>query len=446
MKILIIGGVAGGMATAFKAKRENPDLDICVLEQEDYISFGACGLPYYTGDVFDEERRLFARRLEDAVKQGIQVLQRHRVDSVDFDKRLVQATDLVEDTKKTFSYDQLVIATGAQPIQPKISGVDSNHVYSITKPYVANILKEKIYDYENIAIIGGGFIGVEMAEQLSKYLHLNISLFHSRDRLLNRVYDREASKVIEEELKVHRVKIYLNERLRAIESRNGAAHRIVTDQHKILVDAVILATGFRPNTGLFEDPRLDKLDNGAIVIDDYGRTSIKGVWAVGDCATVPHKFLQKAYIPLATSANKIGRQIGTNICRKEADFIPPYQSLSSSSLQVGDLEFATTGLTEDQARDLGYDYEITMTEINNKPGYMPNSRKINFLIIYEKESFKILGARTFGPRDAVLRILPLTTAIHAGITTKDLAYYDFPYSPPFSLTWEAINTAANSAK
>ena len=212
------------------------------------------------------------------------------------------------------------------------------------------------------------------------------------------------------------------------------------------MDALILAIGFNPNTSIFDDERLEKLKNGAIVIDKYGRTSIPDVWSVGDCATVPHKFLDNPYIPLATSANKIGRQIGINLSREEKDLFGAYESIGSSSVKIGSLEFAITGLTEEQAEELGYDYDIAESQISNKPPYMNNSSKIDFRLIYEKETFKLLGARVFGKRDAVLRLLPFTTAIHAGITTKDLAYYDYAYSPPFALTWEAVNTASSIAK
>lgn len=447
MKIVIIGGVAGGMSTAFKAIRENPQLDITVLEQEDYISFGAWGLPYYIGDIFDDiDENLFTRTLEDAKKSNINLLEKHKVTSVDFLKKQVLAQDLNSKEEKTFEYDKLVITTGATPFIPNMEGIDSNNVYTISKPYIVEKLKNNLDDYKNIAIVGGGFIGVEVAEQLSKYKHLNIDIYHSRDQLLNHVYDSKAGEAAAKELKSSGVNIHFSERLKDIVVENGIVKEIITTNRQDKIDALILAIGFRPNTEIFRDEKLDKLKNGAIIIDKYGRTSIEDVWSVGDCATVPHKFLKNPYIPLATSANKIGRQIGINLSKDEEDLFGPYESISSSSVKVGNLEFATTGLTEDQAKDLGYDYAIAESEILSKPSYMPGSNRISFRIIYENTSYKILGARVFGERDAVLRLLPFTTAIHAGLTTKDLAYYDYAYSPPFALTWEAVNIAASVAK
>lgn len=447
MKIVIIGGVAGGMSTAFKAIRENPKLDITVLEQEDYISFGAWGLPYYIGDIFNNiDEHLFSRSLEDAKKQNINLLQKHKVSSVDFDKKQVFARDLNTDEEKIFEYDQLVIATGAIPFTPDIEGIDSDNVYSITKPYIVKELKENLDKYKNIAIVGGGFIGLEMAEQLANHKDLNINLYHSRDQLLNKVYDRKAGEAGAKELKDLGVNIHFNERLKDILVEDGKVKEIITTNRQDEIDALILAIGFRPNTDIFTDERLEKIDNGAIIIDKYGRTSIEGVWSVGDCATLPHKFLKDAYIPLATSANKIGRQIGINLSKDETDLFGAYESIGSSSVKVGNLEFGTTGLTEEQAQELEFDYAIAESEILNKPPYMPESSKIDFRIIYEKESYRILGARVFGERDAVLRLLPFTTAIHANLTSKDLAYYDYAYSPPFALTWEAVNTATSIIK
>ena len=447
MKVLIIGGVAGGMSVAFKAKRENPQLEITVLEQEDYISFGAWGLPYYIGDIFDDiDKSLFVRKLEDAKKEGINLLQKHRVTGVDFDEKKAFAHDLDRDEEKTFEYDQLVIATGATAFLPDIPGIDSDNVYTITKPYIVKELKKNLDKYTNIAVVGGGFIGVEIAEQLAHHKHLNIDLYHSRDQLLNKVYDKKAGEAAAKELENLGINLHFSERLEDLVHEDGMVKEIHTSNRKDPVDALILAIGFNPNTSIFDDDRLKKLKNGAIVIDKYGRTSIPDVWSVGDCATVPHKFLENPYIPLATSANKIGRQIGINLSRDDKDLLGDYESIGSSSVKVGNLEFAITGLTEEQAEELGYDYGLAESQIYNKPQYMNESSKIDFRLLYEKNTYKLLGARVFGRRDAVLRLLPFTTAIHANLTTKDLAYYDYAYSPPFALTWEAVNTAASIAK
>ncbi len=447
MKVVIIGAIAGGMSVAFKAMRENPKLDITVLEQEDYISFGACGLPYYVGDIFDDiDEKLFMRSAEDARESNINLLDNHRAISVDFNKKKVFAKDLKNNKEKVFEYDKLVIATGAKAIYPNIQGIDSKNVYTVTKPYMVKSLKKDLHKYKDIAIVGGGFIGVETAEQLSKYEDLNISIYHSRDQLLNAVYDQKAGEAISDELERLGVKINFSERLKDVNVENNEVKEIITTNRQDKTDALILSIGFRPNTDIFKDENLKKLKNGAIITDKYSRTSIEDVYSVGDCATVPHKFLEEPYIPLATSANKLGRQIAINLSKEDNELFSAYESLGSSSIRVGELELAITGLTKEQAEDLGYNYKIADSKILNKPSYMPDSSNINFRIIYEDKTYKILGARVFGRNDAALRILPFTTAIHAGLTTKDLAYYDYPYSPPLAMVWEAVNTANSIAK
>lgn len=454
MNIVIIGGSASGMSVAFKAKRENPEANIVVLEKENYISFGACGIPYYIGDVFNDiDKILFVRTLDDARANNIDLFQNHQVTFVDFHKKRVTARDLNTEEEKSFAYDKLMIATGAKPFLPDIEGINpqlsagqADNVYTLTKPYTAKKLKENLKNYKNIAIVGGGFIGVEVAEQLSKYKNLNISLYHSRDQLLNGVYDRDAGEVIKKEIERLGVNIYFQERLQDVKLDNGRVSEIITTNRKDKVDALIIATGFRPNTEIFDHENLAKLKNGALIVDKYGRTSIDDVWSIGDCASVPHKFLGNTYIPLATSANKIGREIGINLVGTEENLFSSYESLGSNSIKVGEWEFGTTGLTEDQAKDLAYDYGVAKSEVFNRPPYMTDATKVYFKIIYENKSYKILGARVYGKKDAVLRLLPFTTAIHAGLTTKDLAYYDYAYSPPFSLVWEAVNIAASVAK
>ncbi|WP_347561262.1 FAD-dependent oxidoreductase [Senegalia massiliensis] len=392
------------------------------------------------------DEKLFSKTLKDAKENNINLLEKHEVKSVDFDEKKVFVKDLENSKEKVFDYNELVITTGATPFIPDIKGINSKNVYTVTKPYIAKDLKENINKYKNIAIVGGGFIGVEVAEQLSKYDHLNINLYHSRDYLLNGVYDKKAGEAAKKEIERHGINIHFSERLENVVSENEVVKEIITTNRKDKIDALILAIGVRPNTQIFNNGRLKKIKNGAIVIDKYGRTNIENVWSVGDCATVPHKFLKDAYIPLGTSANKIGRQIGINLSRSKDNLFASYESLGSNSVKVGDLEFGTTGLTESQAKDLGYYYGIAESEVLNKPSYMPDSYKLNFRIIYEKNSYKILGARVFGKKDAVLRLLPFTTAIHSGLTTKDLSYYDYAYSPPFSLSWEAVNIASSVAK
>lgn len=405
-------------------------------------------MPYYVGDIVsDIDSSFFSRTPDDARKAGIDLLENHEVLSVDFQKKKLRARDLVGEEEKVFYYDKLVIATGAKPLIPKLEGVDAKNVYTMTKPYEAKRLKEDLASYKSIAVVGGGFIGVEIAEQLSNYQGLDVTLYHSRDQLLNKIYDSEAGEALGQEMKRLGVNLVFRERLMEIVSQGERVREIITSNRRDRVDALVLGLGFLPNTQIFTDEALEKTKNGAIVIDEYGRTSVEDVWSVGDCATVHHKFLGNVHIPLGTSANKIGRQIGINLFKdKEEDMVGRFQSLGSSFIKVGELEFGSTGLNEEQAKALGLDFEVASIKTRNKPGYMPDSYPLNMKIIYERGSKKILGARVFGKRDANMRLHTLSLAIKVGLTTQELAYVDFAYSPPFNGAWEALNILGSAAK
>ncbi|MDO5725328.1 MAG: CoA-disulfide reductase [Tissierellia bacterium] len=442
MKIIIIGGVAAGMTAAAKAIREDKNADITVIEKEDYISFGACGLPYYIGEYFDDINRLYSASIEEMRERGINILSSHEAIDIDFDKKKVLVKSCVEEKEFELEYDRLMIATGGHPFVPKIEGIDAENVFTMTKPYDGKNFKDKLKDYDNIAVIGGGFIGVEIAEQLSERLGKNVRLYHSRDSLLNRVFDKDMAKGIEEELKRVGVEIIYNERLKDVVTEAGKVTEIITENRQDKVDAVILSVGFRPSTDFITDERLKKLKNGAIVVDNFGKTSIEDVFSAGDCATVPHKFLGNVNIPLATSANKMGKLIGINLVNTDGNLRGDYESVGSSVIKVGELEFASAGLTEDMARNLEIDYKVTTAEIYNHTPYMPNANKIKYKMLYKASDKTFIGAQIYGKNEAVLRILPFIVAIQEELSADELNYYDFPYAPPFALAWEGVNTAA----
>ncbi len=444
MDIIVIGGIAAGMSVAAKARRENPDATITVIEKEDYVSFGACGLPYYLGNQFDDENEMFARTPEQMEQSGINLLLKHEVESVDFENKRCWVLNLETNEKIEKTYDRLMIASGARAVLPPLEGIHSENVYTITRLNSVNRLKDNLDTYKNIVIVGGGFIGVEVAEQLSQF-NKNITLIHSRDVLMNGVFDKEFGEKMVESLEEVGVNVKLDQRAQALTVVDNKATEVITPKGVYEADVVIFATGFKPNTEFLEN-KLETLQNGAIVTDEYGQTSIKDVFAAGDCAAVEHKLAGTLYIPLATYANKMGRLIGTNIATVKEDWIAFNGALGSSYIKVGHNEAATTGLTEDLAKKLGLNVKSTTVFANNHSNYYPNQEKIMIKLIYDEDTFVLYGAQVFGKAEAVLRIQALTVAIHAGVTTKDLAFMDFGYAPPFASTWEALNIAANTAK
>lgn len=444
MDIVIIGGIAAGMSTAAKARRENKDAKITVIEMEDYISFGACGLPYYLGNQFEDSNQMFARTVDQMRDQGINIFIKHQALSVNSVDKTVNVKNLGDGTIFDLKYDRLMIATGAKPTIPPIANTDSLNVYTMTKLYDVQALKDKLNQYETIGIIGGGFIGVEIAEQLAQ-ANKKVKLIHSPQLLMNKPFDPEFSKRIQEALEEVGVEVTTGQRVQEFITEDNLVKSIKTKEMEYPVDAIVIAIGFKPNTD-FLCGQLKTLDNGAIIINKYGQTSNKDIFAAGDCASIHHKFLGDYYNPLATYANKMGRIIGTNIVNDPSKWLTYNNVLGSSAIKAGNYEAVVTGLTEKDALKLGLNISTTLIETPNHTSYYPGQIKIMIKLVYDKESKVLYGAQLLGENDTVLRATGYTTAIHAGLTTDDIGYIDYAYSPPFASTWEALNVAANTAK
>lgn len=446
MEIVVIGGIAAGMSVASKARRTDPNAVITVFEKEEYVSFGACGLPYFVGEEFEDPNEMFARTPQQIRNSGIQLFTKHQVQSVDVANKVVKGINLENDETFVKSYDRLMIATGAVPVVPPVAGTEADNVYTLTKLRDAKSLKRHLSDYRRIAVIGGGFIGLEIADQLAK-LGKEVTIIEGAERIMNRAVDAELSEKIQAAIEEAGVSVHLNEMLTGMQmdSQNQVTN-VLTTTKNIEADAVILSIGFKPNTSFLKDVGLEMLPNGAILIDSYGQTSIQDVYSAGDCATIYHRQLGNVYLPLATGANKMGRLIGTNIVSDKEDQLAYSGSLGSSSIKVGDYEAGGTGLTEEQAKMLDMDYKTVFVETTNHSNYYPDQEPLFIKLIYAADTKILLGAQVFGKSQAVLRLTGLTTAIHAGLTTSDLGFIDYAYAPPFASTWEAINVAANVAK
>lgn len=446
MEIVVIGGIAAGMSVASKARRTDPNAVITVFEKEEYVSFGACGLPYFVGEEFEDPNEMFARTPQQIRNSGIRLFTKHQVQSVDVANKVVKGINLENDETFVKSYDRLMIATGAVPVVPPVAGTEADNVYTLTKLRDAESLKRHLSDYRRIAVIGGGFIGLEIADQLAK-LGKEVTIIEGAERIMNRAVDAELSEKIQAAIEEAGVSVHLNEMLTGMQMDNqNRVTNVLTTTKNIEADAVILSIGFKPNTSFLKDVGFEMLPNGAILIDSYGQTSIQDVYSAGDCATIYHRQLGNVYLPLATGANKMGRLIGTNIVSDKEDQLAYSGSLGSSSIKVGDYEAGGTGLTEEQAKMLDMDYKTVFVETTNHSNYYPDQEPLFIKLIYAADTKILLGAQVFGKSQAVLRLTGLTTAIHAGLTTSDLGFIDYAYAPPFASTWEAINVAANVAK
>lgn len=444
MRVIIIGGIAAGTSAAAKFRRMHKDAEIVIYEKNNIVSFGACGLPYFVGDFFEDSNNMIARTPEAFINSGVDVKTLHEVKRVDFENKKVIVKDLKGNEEFEDYYDKLMIATGASSIIPPIKNLDIENVHTLKSMEDGIRLKELFRDEnnKNIAIIGAGFIGLEAVEAAKKY-GKKVSVFQLGDRILQDVFDKEITDLLEEELRNHNVDLYLQESVTEIIG-DKKVKRVKTPNREVEADVVIIATGVRPNTEFLKNSNLAMLPNGAIIVDNYGKTSIEDVYSAGDCATITQIITgEKAYVPLATGANKLGRIVGENLAGADIEF---QGSLSSSCIKVMNMEAGRTGITESKAKALNLNYKTVFINDMNATNYYPGQSKIYIKLIYDSESKVILGGQIAGYKDAVQRVNVIAACIYGKLTTKELGMLDLCYAPPFARTWDALNVAGNVCK
>lgn len=443
MKVVIIGAVAAGMSAAAKLKRIKPDFEVVVYEKTDIVSFGACGLPYYVGGFFDDSNMMIAREKSKFIESGIDLRTFKEVIDVDTNNKIITIKDSLTKEVFTDNYDRLMIATGASSILPSLDKPYEN--LSTLKDMNDGIkLRELINKEEinNIVIVGSGFIGIETIEAAKK-LNKNIHLIGRSNRILSKVFDKEITDLLEEELRKNNVHIHLGETVQEYVGDNKI-EKVITNKCEINADLVVIAMGVKPNTSFLKNTNIEMLPNGAIIVDECGRTSVKDIYAAGDCATIKNLVTNEdMYAPLATGANKLGRIVGENLGDINSSFPG---SLASSCIKVLDMEAAVTGITEEKAKSLNLDYKAKFITNYNQTHYYPGREKLFIKLVYDAKTKVILGGQIAGYKDAVQRANVISTAITAKMTTEQLGMLDLCYAPPFATTWDALNVAGNVSK
>lgn len=439
MNIIVLGGSAAGMSFAAKYKRNQPNDNVIVVEKRDYISFGACGLPYFVANKFSDTERMISRTPEQAIESGLDI--RLNTDVIALNQTDKMVTVRHENKEQSLHYDQLIIATGARPIIPDLGQYNIKQVYTLTSMEDGIAVKKAMQDLSKpkIAIIGAGFIGLEMfdaAHDLGK----NVTLIEREKHILSRQFSPEMIHDVEEAIRQTGTSLQLNTQVNYI-SDNHNSYTIATNNGDITVDIIILALGFKPNTEFIELP---KLGNGALLVDKFGATQDPNIYAVGDCASVHHLSLDKPlYLPLATTANKQARMMADRLSGKET-YLTGF--LGSSSLKVLDYELASTGVFEWLAKQHHLSVNTSVINDKNQTDYYPGQEDIKIKLVYHPESNVLLGGEIVGKKGAVGRLNALAVAITAKMTTQQLGYLDFSYAPPFARTWDALNVAGNVAK
>lgn len=444
MKVIIIGGIAAGMSAAAKFKRLSPNDDVVVYEKGDIVSFGACGLPYYVGGFFDDSNEMIARTPEAFREAGVEIHTKHEVTNVDFSNKKVTVKNLNTNEVLEESYDKLMIASGARAIIPPIKNIDLENVVTLKSMDDGNKLRELMSKEENkkIAIIGAGFIGLEAAEA-AKHRGKEVTVIQLQDRVLQEVFDKDITDLLEEELRENGVNLLLSETVTELIGDRKVS-KVKTNKREIEADIVILATGVKPNTDFLNCDEIKMIRNGAIVVDKYGRTSVEDVYAAGDCATINSLITDREiYVPLATGANKLGRIVGENLAGQNNSF---QGSMASSCIKVMDMEAARTGLSEKEVLNLGFNYKTKFITDMNQTSYYPGRERIYVKLIYDAHTRVILGGQVAGYKDAVQRCNVLAACIYAKMTTEQLGMLDLCYAPPFSRTWDVLNVAGNVSK
>lgn len=444
MRVVIIGAVAAGMSAAAKLKRSKPEYDVVVYEKTDVVSFGACGLPYFVGGFFDDPKNMIARAPEKFRESGIDLNIFNEVISVDTENKKLKVKNV--NTGEIFidSYDKLMIATGASSIIPPIKNVKLENVSTLKSLDDGVKVKELMNkdEIKKVAIIGAGFIGLEAVEAAKK-LGKEVVVFQLEDRILPQVFDKEITDILESEIRKHEVDLRLEEIVSELVGETKV-EKVVTNKGEYEADLVIIATGVRPNTAFLKDTGMNMLPNGAIIIDEFGRTSIEDIYAAGDCATIQNIVTgQDSYVPLATGANKLGRIVGENLAGVNNSF---QGSLGSSCIKIMDMEAAATGLTETQASKLGIEVKAKFISDFNQTNYYPGRDKMYVKLVYDASTKVILGGQVAGFKDAVQRCNVIAACIFGKLTTNQLGMLDLCYAPPFARTWDILNVAGNVSK
>lgn len=445
-RMIVIGANAAGLSAASKARRLRPDLEITVFEQSGFASYGACGLPYFVGGKVKEAEDLISLPVEQAEKQrNIHVLLQREVIGIDRAGRQVHVKELKTGQVSVWPYDSLIIATGAAPVTPSVAGGEGDGVYRLRTLEDGIALREAVSNGEIVqaAVIGGGFIGLELAEELTE-AGIKVHVLELGSRLLPFLPEK-MSEQVRLQLERHDVQLWLNTQVKAI--RRNAAGKIVAAEDQqgrtVRADAVIFCVGVRPCADLAAAAGLALGAKGAIAVDDEMRTSDPHIWAAGDCVEVKNRADgEKTYIPLGTTANKQGRVAGANAAGQKTTFPGVVGSMIT---KVFDLYVGATGLSRQQADREGYDVEETMIFKGDRASYYPGGTDICMNLIFERKGGRLLGAQAAGSESVAGRLNVLAAAITCGMTVMQLSQLDLVYAPSVAPVYDPILIAAEQA-
>ncbi|QGG55228.1 FAD-dependent oxidoreductase [Paenibacillus sp. B01] len=442
MKIAVIGCTHAGTAAVKAIAAEHPEARITVYERNDNISFLSCGIALHVGGVVKDPEGLFYSSPEQLARLGVDTRMRHEVLRIDTAAKTLRVRSLESDEEFEDSYDKLVVTTGSWPVVPDMEGIRLDNVQLCKNFFHAKEIIARAGAARKVAVIGAGYIGIELAEAFSD-LGKEVTLLDNMDRVMAKYLDAEFTDAAEEALAGRGIRTALGERVSRFEGRDGRVAKVVTDKGEHEADLVVLCIGFRPGTELVKG-QLDMLDNGALLVDEYMRTSDPDVLAAGDsCAVRYNPTGQQAYIPLATNAVRMGTLAGRNLVEPKVKY---RGTQGTSAIKLFDLNIASTGMTEAAAEAAGLDAAAVTLRESHRPDFMPDAEEALLKLVYERGTGRLLGAQILSKADLTQAANTLSVCIHNRMTTEDLAYVDFFFQPHYNHPWNLLNQAGLAAE
>ncbi len=450
-QIVIVGGVAAGPKAACRVKRLLPDAEVTVIDQDSLISYGGCGIPYYvSGDVADEKelRSTSFHMVRDefffAKAKGVKTMTSTRALAIDRTKRTVLVQDLPTGKQSEIPYDTLLLATGSQPVTLPIPGNNADGVFTISDLHKAVAIKERLGRGEvgRAVVIGGGAIGIEMAEALTDLWGIETAIVEYMDQLLPRIIDWPLATILTKHLRDHNVEVYLGEAAEEIIVEDGRAVGVRTGKRTLRADLVIMAAGVRPRSELAREAGLMVAKKGGIVVNNRMQTSDPDIYAAGDCVEIAHLVSGKRFVaPFGSMANKEGRVAADNMAGIPSTF---KGGVGSFIVKAFELSVGSVGLSLEAARAEGFAADFTLSSPSDRAHFFPGQDIVCLELVFDRKTRKVLGFQGTGPMNDALsaRIDAAAVALASGATIDDFGNIEMAYSPPFSSAIDPINAAA----
>ena len=442
MKVIVVGCTHAGTAAIVNLKEIHPNSDVTVYEKNDNISFLSCGIALSVNKVVTEPEKLFYNSPEGLAKIGVNTKMKHEVTDIDFDNKKVKVKDLTSGKEFEDSYDKLVLTLGSWPIVPRFEGGNLENIELCKNYDHAKTIIAKSSNAKNVVIIGAGYIGVELVEAFED-LGKKVTLIDAEDRIMSNYLDKDFTDIAEKEFSSRGVNLVLGEKVQKFEGANGKVTKVVTENGSYDGDLVVLCIGFAPNTKLIKD-KLETLPNGAIIINEYMRTSKKDVFAAGDCCVVKYNPAgDERYIPLATNAVRMGTLVAKNIVEPTLKYLG---TQGTSGIKIYEQNIASTGLTEEVAKKTTkFNVGSVILTDNYRPEFMPTFEPATIKLVYDKDTRVIIGGQIVSKIDLTQFMNTLSVVIQNKMTLEDLAVTDFFFQPHYNKPWSLLNAVALKA-